>query len=810
MEAGGVARVELCGWRTTEPGEIALDLGKARGELSVTDDGSVRLRAGGGDSLPPRAELALGRDAVRVVPVEVHETSDGLALTHSGRRGTVHVEVSAKPFSLRVTERGGAHLATLESPSFDAAGGGSIACHAHPGERFFGFGESPGSFDKRGTSLRLRNRDAGAPGGGPCYLTVPFFLGLVPGEPAGARGLLLDALGPCRFDVAQSSPDRVSIATERDGLDLTVVPGPTPAEVLGRLSGRVGRPALPPLWSLGHHQSRWSYASEAEVRALATEIRRRRIPTDVIHLDIDYMDGYRVFTWHPRRFPDPKGLVADLAKQGFRVVAIVDPGVKVDEGWPVYRDGCERDVFCRSDDGERYSLRVWPKESALPDFNRSEVRRWWGEQHRPLLDVGVAGIWNDMNEPAGWARDLRLGRFVLPYRKQDLSRVVQSDPAETGRQVEHERVRNVYGQQECRATRAFLESERPGERPFLLTRSGTAGVQSLAAVWTGDNVSRWDDLRASIPTLLNLSLSGVAFCGADIGGFFGSCTPELYARWIQLGALQPFARTHSMWLGRRQEPWRFGGRVEAIAREALELRMRLLPYLYGLFHAAEETGAPVWRPLFYEFPEDAESAAVDDQLMLGPDLLVAPVVERGARQRDVYLPPGRWMTWHDDAQYVGPRRVRVPAPLERLPLFLRAGAIVPTRSPGLHVGETPAEPCVLEVVPGADGVGLLTEDDGVTTGYREGQVALTTLRLWDRAGGRLRLEIGRRQGGFAVPDRTLRVVVRGCPPPRRVTLNGQPVSERDSPPGYRAVAGRLDVSFTERGEGHSLEVEPAP
>ncbi len=810
MEAGGVARAVLRGWRTTDLGELALDLGDARGELSITEDGCVRLRAGRGASLPPRAELALGREAVRTVAPDVQETAEGVALTHAGRRGTVRVELAAEPFSLRVLERGGAPLAGFEAPIFDAFGGGSIVCHAREGERFFGFGESPGSFDKRGTSLRLRNHDVGVPRGGPRYLSVPFFLGFVPGDPTSARGLLLDALGPCRFDVAESHGDRVVVTSERDGLDLSVVPGPTPAEVLTRMTARVGRPALPPLWSLGHHQSRWSYGSDAEVRAVAAEIRRRRIPTDVIHLDIDYMDGYRVFTWHPRRFPDPKGLVADLAKQGFRVVAIVDPGVKVDEGWSVYRDGCERDVFCRSDDGERYTLRVWPKEAALPDFNRSEVRRWWGEQHRPLLDAGVAGIWNDMNEPAGWARDVRVGRLILPFQKQDLSRVVQSDPAETGHRVEHERVRNVYGQQQCRATRAFLETERPGERPFVLTRSGTAGVQSLAAVWTGDNVSRWDDLRASIPMLLNLSLSGVAFCGADIGGFFGSCTPELYARWIQLGALQPFARTHSVWLGRRQEPWRFGRRVEAIARESLELRMRLLPYLYGLFHAAEESGAPVWRPLFFEFPDDPESAAVDDQLMLGPELLVAPVMERGARSRELYLPPGRWMAWHDDAQYVGPRRVRVAAPLERLPLFLRAGAIVPTQSPGLHVGDAPEEPCVLEVVPGADGAGLLTEDDGSSTAYRQGGVARTTLRLWDRAGGRLRLEIGRRQGDFAVPDRTLRVVVRGCTPPRQVTLNGARVDEGSGVPGYRAAGGRLEVRFLERGDGHSLEVEPAP
>ena len=415
-----------------------------------------------------------------------------------------------------------------------------------------------------------------------------------------------------------------------------------------------------------------------------------------------------------------------------------------------------------------------------------------------------------MNEPAGWAADVRLGRAILPYRKQDLSHVVQSDPAEPQRTVPHERVRNLYGHQQCRATRLFLEQASPGRRPFLLTRSGYTGIQRYAAVWTGDNRSRWSHLRRSIPMLLNLSVSGVAFCGADIGGFMFSCSPELYARWIQLGSLYPFSRTHSMWLKRRQEPWRFGRRVEAIARSALELRMRLLPYLYGLFREAEETGAPVWRPLFYEFPDDPGSAAVEDQLMVGPSLLVAPVVERGAREREVYLPPGRWMAWHDDAQYVGPRRLRVEAPLEHLPLFLRCGSVIPTQSAVRHVGELPEEPCVLEVIPGDDAMTALVEDDGVSTAYRDGAVARTTLRLWDRAGGRLRLELGRREGDFEIPTRPVRVVVRGCPAPLGVYLDGYRLSERRASPAYRFADGRVHVRFADRGDGHALEIDPAP
>jgi alpha-glucosidase len=387
---------------------------------------------------------------------------------------------------------------------------------------------------------------------------------------------------------------------------------------------------------------------------------------------------------------------------------------------------------------------------------------------------------------------------------------VQSDPAQPERSVPHEQVRNLYGLQQCRATREALESHGQERRPFLLTRSGYAGIQRYAAVWTGDNASRWSHLRESVPMLLNLSLSGVPFCGADIGGFFLSCTPELYARWIQLGALYPFARTHSVWASRRQEPWRFGARVERIAREALELRMRLLPYVYALFREAERSGAPVWRPLFYEFPQDDRAPEVEDQVMLGPSVLIAPVLDRGVRERSVYLPEGSWFDWHDGARFTGPRRVRVPAPLERLPLFVRGGAVLPTRSPVRHVDEVSDEPLVLEVFPGADATLDLVEDDGDTLAYRGDVVAHTPLRLWSRAGGRLRLELGRREGPYAIAERPLRVAVHGCPLPDAVHLDGTQISRGEEPPGWNVVDGRVDVRLVDRGMGASIEIEPAP
>ncbi len=813
MEGGRYAGdLALRIWRPCGPGRALLDFGNAVGEVAVAEDGAVRLRAVAGVSLPDDPGPAVGRLPWRPAAARPQKREDdGLRIDHQGPLGAACVDVVPDPFRVRVVDRRGELLAELGALAFAADGEARVAFAASPDQCFFGFGERHGGLDKRGQQLLLRNRDPQGSRRDPMYVSIPFFLAFESGR-RGPRacGVLLDAFGTSRFDVAAGSPERILMESRAGGIDVSVFPGPQPADVLRRFTARVGRTPLPPLWALGHHQSRWGYRSERVVREIAAELRARRIPTDALHLDIDHMRGYRVFTWDPERFPDPKQLLSDLAAQGFRAVSIVDPGLKVDPDWSVYREGAERGVFCRRDDGGRHPLHVWPGEAELPDFNRAAVREWWGEQHRPHLDIGVAGIWNDMNEPAGWSRDLRLGRVVLPLARQNLRRMVQSDPAGEERSVPHEQVRNLYGLQQCRATRAFLESAAPERRPFVLTRSGHAGIQRYAAVWTGDNRSRWSDLRESIPMLLNLSLSGVAFCGADIGGFAYSCTPELYARWIQLGALYPFARTHSMLLSRRQEPWRFGARVEAIAREALGLRMRLMPYLYGLFREAEESGAPVWRPLFYEFPDDPDAVGIEDQLMLGPALLVAPVVWRGARARDLYLPPGIWIDWNDDSRWVGPRRIRVSAPLERLPLFARGGTLLPTRSPVCHAGETPEEGCVLEVFPGADGSAELVEDDGESTGYRAGRAARTPLRLWNRAGGRLRVELGRREGEYPLPERPVRVAIRACPRPVSVHLDGQRLDEGSAAPGFTAGEGRVEVRFRDAGSGHAIEVDPAP
>lgn len=807
----------LRGLLRTQRGTLELDFEHATGELAVARDGSVRLRLAPGDVLPAELGPCLGREPWPLAAIDARPRSAGGFVVACGSAQLApSIEIDSDPFAVRIALHDLGPLATLDRFALRAEagsarlGGGEVCLISPPREHLFGLGQKPGQLDRRGRTTLLRNQDPGIGLAADAqYSSIPFLL-MHDVSAARSRGVLLDTASASFIDAASEDDHTIRLACAHGALDVTIHPGPEPADVLRRFTAQVGRSALPPRWALGHHQSRWSYGSERAARRVARELRRRSLPTDAVHLDIGHMRGYRVFTWHERRFPDPKRLVDSLSDQGLHTVVSTHPAVRVDDADPLYRQGTERDLFCRTHRRELFRLRMWPGTSVLPDFSRSEVRDWWAEQHADLLEAGCAGVWIDMNEPSGWRHDLRLGRSGVPLVTfgrvawDELSQRTLGDEKES---VAHESVRNVYGLQQCRASREALLRARPDERPFLLSRAGCQGIQRHAALWTGDSRSRWEDLRESVRMLLGLSVSGVAWCGADIGGFAGNATPELFARWMQIGALQPFARSHSWWRGRRQEPWRFGRSIEQIARRALALRMRLLPYLYSLLHEAERSGAPLWRPLYYEFPADGESVFCDDQVMIGPLLMAAPILERNARARDVYLPPGVWLDWYDDARHTGPKHLRSAAPLDRIPLFVRGGAPLPMQSAELHTGVAPREPLVLEVAPGADGAFTLIEDDGITP---DGPVATTRLRVCDRRAGRLRLEMARREGDYDVGARDLRVCLRGAGVPRAVLLDGERLAEGHATPGYRVERGRVHVRLREAGEGHTIELEPAP
>ena len=725
---------------------------------------------------------------VSIVDSEVASLAAEVPAGRGWRIITPELEIDVRPEPLRIvfSDRQGRVILADTDPGYRREAGAWECCKEMPeGDHCYGFGQKLGPLDKRGRSLEMWATDdpLHTPDKDPLYQAIPFFIGLREGR---AYGIFLDSPAAARFDMGRANPKAFSLRTEAPVLDYYFFYGPHPKKVIERYTELTGRMPLPPLWALGYHQSRWSYFPADEVRRIAAEFRRRDIPCDAIHLDIDYMDGYRVFSWDPDRFPDPGALVEDLRRDGLKLVTIVDPGVKAEPSYPPFQEGLSEGHFCRTPDGDPYIGKVWPGEAAFPDFTQEATRRWWGELlQETLLKHGVAGIWNDMNEPSDFSTDTK----TLP------ADVLQGEP---GAPVPHSRVHNVYGLLMSRTTREGALRARPNQRPFVLTRSGYAGIQRYAAVWMGDNHSWWEHLLAAMPLCLGMGISGVPLVGTDIGGFGGDCDDELLARWTQMGALMPFCRNHSAWNTIPQEPWARGPRVEAVCREYIRLRYRLLPFLYNLFVEAHRTGLPAMRPLFLEYPQDAATYHLADQFLLGRDLLVAPVYQPGATHRLVYLPAGTWIDYWTGSCLPGPRWLAAEAPLERLPIYVRGGAIIPLHPVRSHVGPQPPGELILELYPHAedgraDDAGAATshldfyEDDGHSNDYLRGICSVTHVRAVYHPRG-LQIEVGDPEGSYRSPRQLVVLRLRAFPsPPREVQVHGQSHPWRVEPDGTAII-----------------------
>lgn len=653
-------------------------------------------------------------------------------------------------------------------------------------ELLFGLGEATGTFNRRGTVRDFWNVDVlgHAPGIHPAlrqlYVSIPFALSLREGR---AAGLFWDNPARQIWDLGNTRPNTWSLTAASGELDLYLFLGPTAAGINARYTELTGAMPLPPLWALGYHQSRYSYESRNRLEQVAREFRRRRLPCDALYLDIHHLDGHRVFTFG-KNYPQPAQLTAKLARQGFKVVAIADPGVKDDPKFGVLKRGVKQQAFVKAADGQTdFVGEVWPGAARFPDFLNQRARDWWGDEQRALLDAGVAGVWNDMNEPANFARpDKTLPPDALHHTDQGPGR--------------HAGVHNLYGMQMARASREGMLRHRPGERPFVITRAGYAGTQRHALVWTGDNTSCWAHLDDAVQMLLNLSLSGVPFCGADVGGFLENCPPELFARWFQFAALTPFFRGHTNTGTRDHEPWAFGPAVEEICRTYLRLRYQLLPALYGLFAEARATGAPVMRPLLWHYQNDPVAVACGDQFLLGRNLLVAPVLRQGAVARSVYLPNDLWYDFWTGEQIQGGDHVLADAPLETIPLFVRAGTILPLAEPRQFVDDALLDAVSLHVWPQASGELAWYEDDGATQGYEAGGFSRRTITSQTR-GKTLTLRFGAAEGPFASRVKVWRVVIWDAKKPARLRLNGRPAEGSHDPETgvFMAAIGNTPSAF---------------
>jgi alpha-glucosidase len=762
---------------------MALAAGLARVEITALAPGIVRVRVAPQGTPLARRPWAVDRPAEDwpEVPITLRETDNTVELD----TGALCVAVARHPLRVSFMSGSGEVFAADDaelgcgwraaSTAMALAGGESdpapaLVCQKvlPPGEHCYGLGERTGMLDKRGSRYTNWTTDTWnhGPSTDMMYHAIPFLLALHPATGL-CYGLYLNNTFRTVFDLGYTRPDRYRLEADGGELDYFVIHGTTPAEVVRGFTALVGRMALPPRWALGYQQSRWSYASEQEVRAVAAGFRAHDLPGEVIYLDIDYMDGFRSFTWNRETFPQPERLLADLRAAGFRMVPIIDPGIKDEPGNLVYDSGVAGGHFLRDAAGELAHGFVWPGRCVFPDFARAATRAWWAEWHRSLLAAGASGIWNDMNEPS-------TGGSEIPP---------DAPAGDDARPATFAELRNLYGHLEAQATQAALLAARPDERPFVLTRAGFAGTPRYAAMWTGDNVSSWEHLEMSLPQLSNLGISGVAFCGPDIGGFFGNATPELYARWIELGALYPFARGHSARGSAPHEPWAFGDEVTAIARRYLQLRYRLLPYLYTLIERAAAAGEPLWRPLVYAYPTDPNVTALHDQALVGPDLVVAPVCRPGVRSRQVYLPAGMWHDYWTGEVLAGPLHTLARAPLGTLPLYARAGAIIPTGAALRYSDERPLDPLTLDAYLGGDASearGELYEDDGHTFAYRQDAFRRTRYHYQRTAeGATLTATL---EGSYQPAPRTLGLRLYGASV-RSATLGDQALEVAPSAPG---------------------------
>jgi len=644
-----------------------------------------------------------------------------------------------------------------------------------PDYKYYSLGDKTGRLNLNGTRRELWGTDCYGYGNetDPVYKNIPFFTGLKDGL---GYGIFLDNSFRTFFDFGKERKEALSFWAQGGEMRYYFIYGPDLTDVVKEYTELTGRSPMPPKWALGYHQSKWSYYPESTVRELADNFRSKQIPCDVIHLDIDYMDGYRCFTWDNTRFPDPKKMIADLRKDGFKTIVIIDPGIKIDPYYPVYQQGVHHNYFCTRMDGARFKGSVWPGPCHFPDFTNPKARQWWSGLFGGLVGDGVAGVWNDMNEPAVFEE----GTFPRDVRHNY-----------EGHPCSHRKGHNVYGMQMARATYEGLEQFNGNERSFTITRSAFAGIQRFSSVWTGDNMASWEHLKIANVQCQRLAASGVSFAGSDVGGFIGSPDGELYTRWIQLATFHPFFRTHSSGDHGDKEPWQFEDKYVSIVRRFIELRYELMPYLYTTYWQYAEFGDPMIRSISMAYQHDKETLNREEEFLFGEHMLVCPISEKEATSRQMYLPKGKWINYWTDELFQGKQEVKVNAPLDQIPLFIKAGGIICMQPKMQYTDEFEPEALSLHVYLGDDlTVSTLYEDDGHTKDFERG---LSTIRTFTQQHADNKQLItqeieGDYQSAFKAFEVTLHALKKA---PQNITVNGEPVNFQQENNNIKFMADKL-------------------
>lgn len=612
-----------------------------------------------------------------------------------------------------------------------------------PGERFIGLGEKTGGLDRKGSGYQNWNTDSFsyALSADPLYCSIPFYIGI---HNQLTYGIFFDNSHKSFFNFGASNDRFSSFSSDAGDMNYYFIAGDSVGEIIRQYTHLTGRTELPPLWSIGYQQCRYSYYPDKEVLSLAQTFRDKDIPCDVIVLDIHYMQDYKIFTWSGKNFPDPKAMIEKLKANGFQVVVICDPGIKIENGYFCYEEGVREEVFLKYPDGTFYTGNVWPGWCHFPDFTNPKTRDWWKRQFTVYVSLGIAGFWNDMNEIATWGN-------MIPEN-------IEFDFEGTGGTMRAGH--NVYGFQMARSTYEGAKALLQGQRPFNLTRSGYAGVQRFGAVWTGDNVSYDEHMILGVRMVNSMGLSGIPFAGYDVGGFVGEGNAKLFARWVSIGAFSPLFRGHTMINSSDSEPWSYGEEAEQIARNYIRFRYQLMPYIYSLFCEASQTGMPVQRSLAIDHPHDPKiyDGQFYNEYLFGPYVLVCPV-ESHKNFLKVYFPGYElWYSLYDGKKYVGHSESIVECPLYRLPVFVKEGAIIPMQAAGQNTTEKGDE-LILHIYTGSNSSSFVFyDDDGTTLNYEKGQFHK---RRIDYVALEKKVIIGKAEGDYQPSFKKLKIVFHG-------------------------------------------------
>jgi alpha-glucosidase len=750
---------------------VELTVGKARLRIEAVTPNVVRVHYAPQGSFPPDHSFAVISNTARPEPkVAIQQSVDAITLN----TGAVQARIFRSPLRIAFLDEKGS-IISEDQPEHPVTFDGArfrVWKSMPEDEHYFALGDKSGPLDHRNLAITMWNTDAFGwqESTDPLYKSIPFLLAK---RGASAYGIFLDNTYRTSFDFGKELRDAYSFGAPGGELDYYFIYGPEPKRVIEEFTSLVGRTALPPLFAMGYQQCRYSYYPETRVREVAGEFRKRHIPADVIYLDIDYQQNNRPFTIDRERFPTFEQMITDLKGEGFKVIAITDLHLAKLPGYKPYDEGMKGNYFVKNPDGSVYVGKVWPGDAVFPDFTRAEVRKWWGTLYEDFARMGIRGFWNDMNEPAIFERADK----TMPL---DIVHSVE------GRKTDHREIHNVFGMENARATYEGLLTLQPNQRPFVLTRAAFAGAQRYASTWTGDNSATWNHMRISIPQLLNLGLSGYTFVGDDIGGFAGSPTPELLTRWMELGAFNPIYRNHAAKGTRNREPWVDGPEHEAIRKKYIELRYQLLPYIYTGMQEASQSGIPLMRPMFLEFPNQKDFETTDTEFMFGPDLLVAPKVDEKFEPYDVKFPAGNWYDFWT-GQQVTASTLTVNPPLDAVPLYVRGGSILPEQPIVQTTDEVPQGPLQISVYPGPDCRSSLYQDDGNTLAYQHGEFMRMQFAC-ESGPESLQVKFSTEQSQYKPWWSQVRFVFFGIVSrPHEVSMNGNALTEWQYDPGRSSV-----------------------